>query len=421
MSQSSQPWAGHLGATFLALRHRDYRVFWLSSLLGGMGQWSWTVGQAWLVFQLSHSSLAVGMVTFSTRVPMLVVPLLAGPLADWMDRRRFIMLTSLASSLFGAIASVFILQGTIQVWQLMIFALLVGITSAAEIPARQALLPNLVPREELLNGMALSGVARHGDRFLGPAVTALLLATVGPWSVFAAAGVFYLLAAILMATVRTASRGQVTSVFAMARNLQEGLRYTSSHSMVGLLLLLVAFHCSLTMAFEPLFPVFVRDTLRAGSGTYSSLVMAVGAGALVGNLFLAGVGAGRRRGQWFLAAGVVSGLAPVALAFSPVTPAALAAGVAIGASQGMWMSLNGTLVQAVLPDGLRGRISSIWIMFGGGVMAWAGLLNGYLADRWGAPPVLLVTGLIFVAVLVAVGMLRPGLRLAYRTGAIPAQ
>lgn len=413
-------YARRFGATFLALRHRDYRVFWLSSMLGGMGQWSWTVGQAWLVFQLSDSSLAVGVAVFATRVPMLVVPLLAGPLADWMDRRHFIMITSLAGFVFGTIASVFVLLGGIQVWHLIIFAVLVGITSAAEIPARQALLPNLVPKEELLNGVALSGVARHGDRFLGPAVTALLLATVGPWAVFAAAGVFYLLAAILMTTVRTPSRGQVTSVLAVARNFREGVSYTASRPMLGLLLVLVAFHCSLTMAFEPLLPVFVRDRLGSGGSTYGSLVMAIGIGALVGNLFLAGVSSGRPRGQWFLATALLSGLAPAALALSGVAWAALAAGMAIGASQGMWMSLNTSLVQAVLPDGLRGRISSMWIMFGGGVMAWAGLLNGYLADRWGAPPVLLGMGLVFVAVVVAFGLWRPGLRLTYRTGAIPA-
>ncbi len=410
----------HFGATFQALRHRDYRLFWFSSMLGGMGQWAWTVGQAWLVFQLSHSSLAVGMVTFGTRIPMLVVPLLAGPLADWMDRRHFIIVTSLAGFLFATIATLFVVQGNIQVWQLVIFAVLVGTTSAAEMPARQALLPNLVPKEQLLNGVALSGVARHGDRFLGPAVTALLLATVGPWAVFAAAGIFYLLAAILMTTVRTPSRGQVGSVLAVARNFREGISYTAGRPMLGLLLVLVAFHCSLTMAFEPLLPVFVRDRLGSGGSTYGGLVMAIGIGALVGNLFLAGVPDGRPRGRWFLATALVSGLAPMALALSGVTWAALAAGVAIGASQGMWMSLNTSLVQAVLPDGLRGRISSMWIMFGGGVMAWAGLLNGYLADKWGAPPVFLATGGVFVAVVIAVALLRPGMRLTYRTGAIPA-
>ncbi|MBI2917154.1 MAG: MFS transporter [Chloroflexi bacterium] len=419
MSQATK-YTRRFGATFQALRHRDYRIFWFSSMLGGMGQWAWTVGQAWLVFQLSDSSLAVGVVTFGTRVPMLVVPILAGPLADWMDRRHFIMVTSLAGFVFGSIASVFVLQGTIQVWQLVIFAVLVGVTSAAEMPARQALLPNLVPKDELLNGVALSGVARHGDRFLGPAVTALLLATVGPWSVFAAAAIFYLLAAILMATVRTPSRGQVTSVMAVARNFREGAGYAGSRPMLGLLLVLVAFHCSLTMAFEPLLPVFVRDRLGSGGSTYGGLVMAIGIGALVGNLFLAGVSGGQPRGRWFLATALVSGLAPAALALSGVAPAALAAGVAIGASQGMWMSLNTSLVQAVLPDGLRGRISSLWIMFGGGIMAWAGLLNGFLADQWGAQPVLMAGGVLFVLVVALAGLFRPGLRLAYRTGAIPA-
>lgn len=407
-------------AMFDALRYGDYRTLWLASFLTSLSMWTQMVGRGWITFDISHSSTMVGLVTFAGMMPFLLAPI-GGIFADRLDRRRLMAATSLTSfALSGVMAALAILD-VITVWQVIVITLVMGLVRSAEWPATESLLPNLIPREKLLNAMSLSRLARFAPQALGPALAAPLLATVGESGVFVLSSVFYLIAAQQMLRIRTPSRGEARSELGVLQNLQEGIAYTLRTPIVAMLMIVAAVHCSLTMSFNSLLPAFSEDVLHAGGSTYSTLTMALGVGALVGSLALANVASQRQQGQWFLITAVLSGLTPIAVSVSGVLPMAVVTLAAMGGSQQVFMTLNSTLIQSTVPDGLRGRIMSLNVMLTGGLMAWANLINGSLADVWGAPLLFFMLPLAYLAIMLVFSGTQASLRLIYRTGtAVPA-
>ena len=182
---------------------------------------------------------------------------------------------------------------------------------------------------------------------------------------------------------------------------------------------MVALHCALVMSFDSILPVFTETSLGATDGsTLGWLVMGIGAGSLVGTLLLAGVRDEKTKGQLLVWTGLFSGITPMAMALSFNVPLGIAASLGMGVSQATFMALTSTYVQTLAPDRLRGRISSLYILHAGGIMAFANLGYGFIADSYSAPPILLITGVAFVAVVLAMGFGQPILRRVYRTGQV---
>ena len=175
------------------------------------------------------------------------------------------------------------------------------------------------------------------------------------------------------------------------------------------------------MSFESILPVLSREELGATDASILGyLVMAFGAGALVGTLLMAGVRNERRKGQWVMWTGLASGVTPIALAVSGSLPLAVLAAAGMGAAQGTFMALTNTYIQSVAPDGLRGRIASLYSLHAGGIMAFSNLGYGFMADVFSAPPILIVTSLVFIVVMVALSAGQSTLRHVYRTGQVAA-
>jgi MFS family permease len=201
----------------------------------------------------------------------------------------------------------------------------------------------------------------------------------------------------------------------------EGLVYIYSHKTIAVFVILVAFHCVLVMSYESILPGFSRERLGAQDGSILGyLVMGLGVGSLVGTVLMAGVRNERRAGQWLIWTGVLSGLTPMMLALSPNVPIAVFAAVGMGASQSTFMALTNTNIQAIVPDRLRGRVSSLYMVHTGGFMAFSNLGYGFLADGFSAPPILFVTGVLFVVIMSASTIGQPDIRRLYRTGQVTA-
>lgn len=408
---------------FAALKHRDYRRTWYANTFGGAALWAMIVASSWLVLERSDSSGWVGTITFASMLPFLVVSPIGGVLADAVDRRSVVLVTFAGSILVGAGLAAVTLAGVVELWQVALFAFAGGTLRALQEPAIQSLIPNQVPKEDLLNAVTLNAASRHGARFFGMLVAAPLLAVdfIGVGGVLVLSAAFNGLAAIQMYRTATRSRGEGRIESGVLRSMVDGLSYIYSHHAVALFIILVAFHCTLTMSFESILPAFSREELGADDGSILGyLVMAIGAGALMGTLLLAGVRSERLKGQLLLLTGLASGLAPMVMAVSGSIPMAILAGAAMGAAQATFMALTNTYVQAVVPDGLRGRISSLYLLHAGGTMAFANLGYGFVADQLSAPVVFLYTGLTFVVLMVLLGVRQPMLRRVYRTGEVAA-
>ena len=406
-----------------AFRHRDYRNTWTANMLGGSAMWTFMVAVSWLVLNRSDSSAWVGVITFAGMLPFLVVSPIGGLLADRFDRRKVVLVTAFGTTLTTSVTGALMIVGAIEIWHLPILAFLGGVLRSIQEPAIQALIPNQVPRVDLLNAITLNSATRHGGRFFGLLVAAPLLAVdfIGVSGVVVLSAMFQLSAAYFMLRVRTVSTGDVATRRGMAHSMAEGLVYIYSNRTIAAFVLLVAFHCILVMSFDSILPGFSRGQLGAEDGSILGyLMMGIGVGSLLGTFLIAGVRNEKRAGQWLILTGLLSGLSIILLALSPSVPVAVLSAVGMGASQATFMALNNTNIQMIVPDRLRGRISSIYMLHTGGTMAFANLGYGFLADGFSAPPILFVTGVVFVLIMSAATLGQEDIRRLYQTGQVTA-
>ena len=401
-----------------ATRHRDFRALWGGTTCSSISLWTLLLGNAWIVFRLSDSSFWVGVATFASMSPFLLAPF-GGVIADRFERRLLVRYTRVGA--LSTTLCLLLLAGfdVLTVWMVVFVALVQGLVRAVEIPADQALLANVVPPEDLANAVSLSSMTQLGSRAAGPLLSAPLLDTVGVEGAYGIAALFALLAFTSMSRVRTSSRGGVIQVGQVIRNLGEGFSYIRANRPVLLVFVLVTAHCALTMSFDAMLPGFAEDELQHGSSGFTMMSFGVGAGALIGTFVLAFFPGGQR-GNLLLWVALGSGVSPMLMAASMSLVPAIFSSVLMGSSQAMFMALTAVLLQAVVPDELRGRVMSLYLMAAGGVMAFANLAFGSLADAMGAPILFLVPGAAFAVLVVLTRFSGTNLRAVYRTGAVPA-
>ena len=409
---------------FPALRHADYRALWFASAASAVSLWAMIMARAWLALELSGSGFWVGVVTFAALAPWALSPL-GGALADRFDRARVVMLSRTITASLALGLALLVFTDVITVWQIALFAGAAGLARAVETPAQQALLPNTIDSSALLNAIALVSLTQFGSRLIGPLAGLPLLTGVGPGWVFVMSAGFLLLSISQLARLRVRSSGglhgsQRSILREMQANVREGLRYVGQHRPVRLVIGLVALHCMLTMSFDALLPILATRELGGGAGLFGSLVMGVGGGALVGTLALSVVGNPRTRGTLFLLSSVLSGLSALWLGLADSAAMAVAAAAAIGASQGVFMSLSSMFIQMVVPDAVRGRVMSTYAMSAGGLMAVMVLINGTAADFISVGVLLVVPAIAYVVLLLAWSLAGRELRNIYRLGALPA-
>ena len=384
----------------VALQYQDFRWIWLSSMGGQSAYWALIVARGIYVLDETGSSTQVGITTFVAMAPRFLLPPLAGYLADRFDRRT-VLATAYVLQLSQALVLVALaLGGVLEVWHVVVLALLNGSFRTFQMTATQTLIPNVVPREHWLNAIAMNQVSLQGSRLVGPALItpALLLYDVS--IAFLVSTTFYVLGIAGVMAIRTRSTGELTRGSSIGASLWAALRYAWADPQLRALFILLALHCSMSMSFESILPVLARDEL--GDVDLSAyLMMGVGAGAVVALIGIAGVRSASGRGKLLLLTGVVSGASLLLLAASGSTTVALLGTAAMGGSQAAFMAIGGAMVQSLAPDGMRGRISGLNQINIGGTMAVMNLVNGFAADEFGAPLVLLVLGLGFTAAAVA--------------------
>ena len=408
---------------FAAFRFTDYRRLWTANMFSGSAMWTFNVASSWLVLNESDKSALVGVITFFSMLPFLLVSPVGGLLADRYDRRRLAQVTFWGSFLVNVTIAALALAGGLQVWHIAVMAFIGGTFRATQEPAVQALIPNQVPSDVLLNAITLNAVTRHGARFFGLLVAAPLLAipSIGVAGVLVLSAIFSGIGVIQIMRTRTVSRGEIRSESGLARGMLDGLIYVYTNKTIALFMIMVMLHCVLVMSFESILPILSSQTLGAEDGSVLGyLVMALGVGALVGILLLAGVTATKNKGRLLLITGLMSGIAPVLLAVSGNVPLAILASIVMGASQATYMALTTAYIQLIAPDRLRGRISSLYLLHTGGMMAFANLGYGFTADAFSAPPIFIVTGLTFIVAIAVIGGLQPILRRVYMTGQVSA-
>ncbi|MCR4342162.1 MAG: MFS transporter [Gemmatimonadaceae bacterium] len=367
---------------FRALKaHRNFRIFWIGQAVSLTGSWVQIVAQGWLALDLSNDPFIVGVVSAAGSFPVLLFSLYGGVIADRYDKRKLVMIGQSLLALEAAVLWWFVVSGTITIPWLIALAAFAGVVSAFEIPARQALLIELVEREDLMDAIALNTSAFNLARILGPSIAAAVIASAGLAWCFALntlsfsavlAGLFMLR---LPPHVRPVGRPSPIA------GLREGMAYMFATSEIVVVMRMVSVFSIFGVPYLTLMPVFAREALGLGASGYGVLMTVTGVGALSGALFLAAVGGRIQRGRLFATASIAFPLVVLALSATRQAPVAAFVLLLCGLFMILQTALANGILQAVVRDELRGRVMAAYVVvyvgfapigsFAGGAMARA--------------------------------------------------
>jgi MFS family permease len=354
------------------------------------------VAQSWLVYRLTGSSLLLGLVGFASQIPVFLLSPIGGVVADRYDRHRIVIATQATSMLLALVLAAATLREAAGTREVLAVAVLMGIVNAFDVPARQAFIVELVPPDDMLNAIALNSSMVNSARILGPAVAGVTVAAVGEGWCFLGNGVSYLavLAGLLLMKLPSRVRGAPESGL---ESLREGFRFVSRTAPIRALLLLLGLVSLTGMPYTVLMPVFADQILHGGPQSLGLLMGSSGVGALAGTLTLAARRRLRGLGQWVTLAAFGFGTSMCLFALSRSLWLSAALLVPVGFSMMLQMAASNTLIQAMVPDHLRGRILAVYAMMFMGMAPFGALLAGALASRVGAPVTVALGGLLCVA------------------------
>ena len=380
-----------------ALRHRNYRLFITGQAISLSGTWMQSVAESWLVFRLTGSSALLGFSSFASQIPVFLLAPVGGMAADRWNRHRIIITTQTLSMIMPLVLSALTFTGRVRVWHVFALAACLGVVNAFDIPARQSFLIEMVGREDMMNAIALNSSMVNGARVVGPAIAGLLVAAVGEAWCFLLNGISYIavITGLLMMTV--AAKPPHVSTRSPIKDFTEGFQFAARTPPVRALLILLGTVSLAGMPYAVLMPIFAENILHGGARALGFLMGCSGAGALCGALTLASRKGVRGLGSWVAVACASFGVALIAFSASRTFWLSAILLVPAGASMMTQMASSNTLVQAMVPDRLRGRVMAVYSMMFMGMAPFGALLAGTLAERIGAPRTVAIGGLVCIA------------------------
>ena len=394
-----------LGRGLAAMRHPNYRRYWFGQIGSLIGAWMQSVALPWLVLQLGGSPLQLGLVMAFLFGPSMVVAPLGGVLADRVDKRRTLIVVNAVAMLQASILFGLTVAGVIEIWHIYALALVAGVVGAVEMPLRQAFVAELVPRDDLVNAIALSSTSFNLSRVIGPAVAGVTIATLGVASNFGINALSYVsvIVGLLLIEPGRLYRADRPAVFPSVRaSLAEGLRFARRTPTILWPLVLLGGTAALAMNFQTLLPLFTRGALAMDAEGYGAMYAAMGAGSLVGSLALAFMASQRPMKRLILGGGAGFLALTFALGFARTPAVAFPLVIGIGLASMLMINTINVTIQNAVPDALRGRVMALYVTVFAGTAPIGGILAGSLAQAFGAPVALSVGAASASAVLALV-------------------
>lgn len=394
--QATQQTRGLL-RTFIALRHRNYRLFFFGQMISLIGTWMQTTAQAWLVLELTHSAWLLGLVGALQFLPVMVLSLFGGVLADRLPKRTALLFTQSFALVQATVMWILVATGTVQIWHIMILAALLGMTNSLDMPTRQAFVVEMVGREDLPNGVALNSSIFNMARVLGPGLGGLMIAWLGVAPLFLLNAISFIAVIIglfmidqkqLFALPTRRSEGARPSTF---QSLREGLSYVWHVPSVLLVIVLIGVISLFGINFNVMLPLFATTVLHSGAAGFGFISSAFGLGSLFSALWIAWTNH-KPSIRYMLVAALVFCVLEVSFALSQAYVLSLVLIASVGFAQIALSATANTTLQTVAPNHLRGRVMSVYMMVFAGSVPLGNIFAGGLAHLYGAPISLLVGG-----------------------------
>lgn len=391
---------------FPALAVPQYRRYIAASMLASIGVFMQQTATGWLVLVLTNSPALLGLATAAYWVPSLLLSVVAGVVADRVDRRRLLVITNGAAALLALVLALLTTSGLIEYWHVLVLSLLLGLTFTVQQPANQAVVSTLVPREALGSAIALNSAQFNLLRIVAPGIAGVFIAAnaldLGFWiQALTLALVTALFAGIRVPSTRLADRAQA----ALWTDLRDGVRYVSANRALAVIVLLPAVPALLVLNYNTFIPVYARDILAVGPAGIGLLTGAVGAGALAGSLSLAAFRPAGGSGRLIVGSMLIVGVSLTTFAVSRSLPVSMVALLLIGAFQVQFYSTTNVLIQVLVPPRLRGRVLSLYLLTSIGLIPIASLAGGAIAEILDVESLLAAGGILTVAIALGVAFL----------------
>ena len=397
--QSGSRWRQALSS----LRYRDYRLVFLTSILSSGARWIQMTSLGWLAYDLTDSTVLLGSIIFVYQAPSIILSPIVGVFVDRIDRRQLLILSQLSMAVMAILLATDIALGYVEPWHLYIFAVISGVESTIIHVVRQALIPSVVPKEALMNAIALNSAALTSTRIFGPALAGLLIVGVGVEGNF-------IIQAVLLTCVAMAAfplhinrpekvNGEHASGGGIWQEIAVGLRFIWGIGTMRMLFIVQFIMIFITMPVSNFLPVWAKDVLSIEADGLGILYSAAGIGALLGAMSLATAGNVQRKGRLMLVMAMGISLGLIGLGASSILPVSLVFLALLAATQSIFFSVNMTLVQSRIPDGLQGRVMSIYNV-GHSMIAMGTLTMGFVVAALDIQTVVIGMGAIVITLAV---------------------
>jgi MFS family permease len=393
------PTATQLPQMLRALRNRDFSVFWVGNFLSNVGTWMQNVAQSWLVLVLadripphrvlggfeSSGAFWLGLVGFASSAPMLVFALIGGVIADRVNRRNMMLCTQTAMMIFAFMMAILAYTKVINIQEIVLLAFATGLAASLNSPSQQALVPRMVPKEDLANAIALNSAQFNFSRVIGPTIGSFVMYWLGIPANFLLNGISFLAVIFVLLKIRYPDHQRDQNGASLWQNLADGFRYVFLRPEMWLLLTLVGLASIFAIPFIMFIPLFARDILHAGERGLGLLMGLFGSGAFLGAVTIAWLGKERRRGTFVVGAATLLFAAVIAFTFSRRLFLSGLLLMVAGYAMILMVATVNTLLQHLSSEAMRGRVMSFYATAFLGFAPVGSLIAGSLAGVTTAP------------------------------------
>ena len=384
-----------LQRVFKAFQYRDFRLMWIGACTSAIGTWMQIFAQGWLIWRLSHSARLLALDPILQAIPIFLFSLIGGVLADRFERRHMLIFSQCVQMAVALILTALVGFHVVKVWHFLTGSFIVGFAQAFGGPAYSALIPTLVPKEDMPNAIALNSMQFNAAVAVGPALGGWALYSLGETWCFALNALSFLapVVALLMLTIRFLPEKATGSMF---NSLKEGIVFVRKQGAMGGLIILAFCMAALGVPMRTFLPMFATQIFHRGPGIAATFLSMSGAGSVVGALGIAALGNVKNKGRLALIMLICLGVGVSGFALSPWLPLTCASLFFAGAAMMGVFSMVSSLVQLIVTNQMRGRVMSVYNLSFRSGMPMGNLIAGWLVPIYTAPVVLGVNGALLV-------------------------
>lgn len=395
---------------FSSLKVRNFRIYWFGMLVSLIGTWIQALAQSWLVFRLTNSVFLLGVVGFLSSIPIFLLSLFGGVMADRMNKRNILIATQSVFMLLALCLAALTQAKLITVSQIMAIAVLNGVVMAFDAPSRQAVVVEMVGKEHLFNAIVLNSVAFNSSRMIGPALAGILVATIGMSGCFYINGISFLAVIIALFLIKINDHPKRNKNNGALRDLGDGLIFIKNNRLILILITMVGMVSLFGVSYFILMPIFANDVLKVGVKGMGVLMSASGVGALIGAITLARLGDFKYKGRLLAFCSFIFSISLVLFSLSKVYLLSIIALIFIGASSVTAIAIINTLLQIAVSDEFRGRVMSVFLLTFAGMMPFGNLIAGSLAHSLGVSFSVMLSGIICTIFFAIINIRYPDIR-----------